>query len=103
MPPAARGGRPLLPADPRAPLAAFTLGRLQLDQLAQPRAAAAAFAQARALDPSGPLAEDALARQVIATALAGDKDEATRLATDYVALFPNGRSINSVRHHGGLK
>lgn len=91
------------PADPRAPLAAFTLGRIQLDQLAQPRAAAAAFARARALDPSGPLAEDALARQVIATALAGDRAEANRLATDYVALFPNGRSVNAVRHHGGLK
>lgn len=90
------------PTDARAPLAAFTLGRIQLDQLKQPRPAAAAFAKARALDPAGPLAEDALARQVIATAFAGDREEARRLATEYLALFPNGRSVNAVRHHGGV-
>jgi transmembrane sensor len=90
-------------ADGRAPLAAFTLGRVLLDQLAQPAAAAEAFGRARALDPTGPLAEDALARHVGAAALAGNRDEATRLATEYLTQFPNGRSVRAVKHHGGLK
>jgi hypothetical protein len=51
-------------SDPRAPLAAFTLGRVLLRELARPREAAAAFAQARALAPRGPFVEDALAREV---------------------------------------
>lgn len=91
------------PEDGRAPLAAFTLGRILLDQLAQPRAAAEAFGRARDLDPSGPLAEDALARQVGAAALSGDRAEATKLATEYVSLFPAGRSLRAVKHHGGLE
>ena len=52
------------PDDPRAPLAAFTLGRLLLMELGRPAEAAAAFAQARRLSPTGPFAEDALAREV---------------------------------------
>ncbi len=91
------------PKDGRAPLAAFTLGRVLLDQLSQPAAAAEAFARARALDPKGPLAEDALARNVGAAALSGNRDEATRLATEYLALFPEGRSVRSVKHYGGMK
>jgi transmembrane sensor len=49
--------------DPRAPLAAFTLGRVYLDELHRPADAAAAFARARALDPDGPLAADARNRE----------------------------------------
>ncbi|MEM9195556.1 MAG: FecR family protein, partial [Myxococcota bacterium] len=47
-------------SDPRAPLAAFTLGRVYLEELGQPREAAAAFARARRMAPRGSLAEDAL-------------------------------------------
>jgi ferric-dicitrate binding protein FerR (iron transport regulator) len=54
--------------DPRAPLAAFTLGRLYLDELDRPRDAAAAFARARSLDPAGPLAADARVREAEARA-----------------------------------
>jgi hypothetical protein len=50
-------------ADPRAPLAAFTLGRLYLDELHRPAEAAAAFALARSLAPDGPLAADARVRE----------------------------------------
>jgi hypothetical protein len=50
------------PKDPRAPLAAFTLGRIYLE-LGNPSDAADAFAHARALSPNGPLAADALARE----------------------------------------
>lgn len=52
------------PSDPRAPLAAFTLGRVHLEDLGAPRAAAQAFARAYELGSDGPLAEDALAREV---------------------------------------
>jgi len=46
----------------RAPLAAFTLGRMLLMELANPTEAAGAFAEARRLSPHGPLAEAALAK-----------------------------------------
>jgi len=50
------------PSDPRAPVAAFQLGRVLDDDLHDPAAAAAAFSRALALDPRGPLAPDAAAR-----------------------------------------
>jgi hypothetical protein len=50
------------PEDPRAAVAAFQLGRVFADELADPARAAAAFERARALDPSGPLAADAAGR-----------------------------------------
>lgn len=50
------------PSDPRAPVAAFQLGRVLDDDLHDPAAAAAAFSRALALDPRGPLASDAAAR-----------------------------------------
>src|SRR5262249_5270614 len=50
--------------DPRAQLAAFTLGRVYMDELGRPRLAAAAFARARAFAPRGPLAEDALFHEI---------------------------------------
>jgi TolA-binding protein len=50
------------PDDPRAAVAAFQLGRVFADELADPARAAAAFERARALDPSGPLAADAAGR-----------------------------------------
>ena len=88
--------------DPRAPLAAFTLGRVLLDELGWPKDAAKAFAKARALEPNGPLAEDALAREVEAWARAGETDEARAAAQGYLARYPNGQRAASVRRHGGL-
>ena len=64
----------LHPGDPRAPLAAFTLGRVHLEDLGAPRDAAIAFARARELAPDGPLAEDALAREVEAWSRAGEAE-----------------------------
>jgi ferric-dicitrate binding protein FerR (iron transport regulator) len=49
--------------DRRAPLAAFTLGRVYRE-LGRRREAADAFARARALDPNGPLAADARAHEL---------------------------------------
>jgi hypothetical protein len=88
--------------DPRAALAAFTLGRLLLDDLDRPRDAAAAFADVIRLAPQGELVEDALARQVDALARAGDALAARRLAEEYAETFPRGRRLRAVRASGGL-
>lgn len=88
--------------DPRAPLAAFTLGRVYLDELGQPRQAADAFARARQLAPGGALAGDALAREVEAWSRAGDATRARERADEYVRAYPNGAKLRSVRKFGGL-
>jgi transmembrane sensor len=88
--------------NPRAPLAAFTLGRVLLDELGRPREAAEAFAMVGTLDRSSQLAEDALAREVEALSRAGDSSAAHRRAEQYVRLYPAGRKIKAVRRHGGL-
>ena len=88
-------------SDPRAPLAAFTLGRVLLMELGQPSQAAAAFAEARALAPGGPFAEDALAREVEAWAKAGDKAKARARAQDYLRSYPKGLRAPAVQALGG--
>lgn len=87
--------------DPRAHLAAFTLGRVLLDELAQPAEAAEAFERARA--PRSPLAEDALARAIEAWARAGNAHRAHALALEYQRLYPQGRRMRAVTQFGGLK
>jgi transmembrane sensor len=89
-------------ADPRAPLAAFTLGRVLLDELGRPREAARAFAKARELGAGGPLEEDALAREVEAMSRAGDTAGARSRAELYVNGYPDGRRLRAVRKFGGL-
>lgn len=86
--------------DPRAPLAAFTLGRLLLTELDRPAEAAAAFAETRRLAPQGPFAEDALAREVEALGKAGHAAEAQARAEEYQRLYPNGRRTATVRAAG---
>jgi len=93
----------LHPTDGRAPLAAFTLGRMLLVKLGAPREAAAAFAQARHLAPEGPLAEDALAREVEAWAGASDRAQAHDRAAEYLRRYPAGRRVRTVRAFGGLE
>jgi transmembrane sensor len=77
--------------DARAPLAAFTLGRIYLFELDQPRKAREAFALTRRLSSQGELAEDALAREVEAAARAGAHHEAQALAHEYLSRYPQGR------------
>lgn len=89
------------PQDPRAPLAAFTLGRVLLVQLGRAREAADAFRQARSMAPEGSLAEDALAREVEASAQAALHDRARVLAVEYIARYPAGRWLKSVRSVAG--
>jgi transmembrane sensor len=85
--------------DSRAPLAAFTLGRVLLDDLDQPREAARAFRKARALAPRGPLAEDALAREAEAWSRAGDTGKARERAQQYLDAYPDGHRVRAVRKY----
>lgn len=89
--------------DPRAPFAAFTMGLVYLQELGRPGEAADAFARARRFQPSGILAEDALAREVEAAFRAGDTERAHRQAMVYVRLYPQGRRLHAVRRHGALE
>ena len=84
-------------SDRRAPVAAFTLGRVLLDDLGRPAEAAAAFRKARVLWPSGPLAEDALAREADAWERAGRVEGARAAAGDYLGQYPQGRHVAGMR------
>jgi transmembrane sensor len=85
------------PADKRAPVAAFTLGRVLLDDLGRATEAAAAFEKARVLWPSGPLAEDALAREVEAWKRAGNAERARAAGDQYLRQYPAGRHAAALR------
>jgi transmembrane sensor len=91
------------PADPHAHVAAFTIGRLLLESLGQPRQAAASFERARILAKGAPVAEDALAREVEAWAAAGERALASRRADLYRQLYPNGARLGAVLRAGGLE
>ena len=84
-------------SDSRAPLAAFTLGRIYMSQLRQPAAAARAFAQVRQLAPTGALVEDALAREAEALEQAGQHDAAQKLVQAYLKQYPTGRRSERLR------
>jgi len=83
--------------DSRAPLAAFTLGRIYMSQLKQPALAAQAFSLVRQLAPSGALVEDAMARQAEALEQAGQHEAAQKLVEDYLRQFPSGRRGERLR------
>jgi transmembrane sensor len=78
-------------SDPQAPLAAFALGRLELDALDQPRRAATALERALALGVPRSLKEDVRARLVEAYGRAGDRARAREAARAYLREFPDGR------------
>lgn len=88
------------PSDARAPLAQFRLGRLLLEDMGKPGEAAVAFARARALAPEGPLAPDALAREIESRAAAGERTTARTLARAYLTQYPNGSHAAWVRRWG---
>lgn len=75
--------------DGRAPLAAFALGRVLLDDLGQPGRAARAFRRAYELSPRGALAEDALRREIASLRKAGQKDAAELRERAYREQFPD--------------
>jgi transmembrane sensor len=79
------------PRDAQAPLAAFALGRLELDTLNAPARAATALQRALDLGVPHSLREDVRARLVEAHARSGNR-AATRVAAEaYLREFPDGR------------
>ncbi|MEM9452689.1 MAG: FecR domain-containing protein [Myxococcota bacterium] len=82
------------PADSRAPLAAFTIGRIEFGR-GRYRKAAKHFARVREMGETS-LVEHALAREVEAWAAAGDEARAQRLARDYVSRYPQGPRVDKV-------
>jgi transmembrane sensor len=83
--------------DPRAPLAAFTLGRIELDTLGQPAAAATAFQRAIRLGLPEGLTEDAYARLVEANAKAGEPEAARAARDEYERKYPHGSRSSTMR------
>lgn len=75
--------------DAKASLAAFTLGRLELER-ERPADAARAFERALSLGLPETLREDALARAVEAWARAGQTERAASAAARYRLLYPDG-------------
>jgi hypothetical protein len=84
-------------SDSRAPLSAFTLGRVLLSQLSRPGEAAEAFALARRLRPSGSLAEDSLAREAEARSAAGSTAKGRALAQQYRSRYPQGKHLPTMQ------
>lgn len=76
------------PEDERAGYAAFMLGRIQLDSLGDPNAAADAFAFAIAHPSGGFFLEDAEARRVEALSKAGRTEECRRERDQFLARHP---------------
>jgi transmembrane sensor len=83
-------------ADPQAPLAAFAVGRLELDALGRPVRAAAALNRALALGLPQSLREDVRARLVEAYLRMGNRAAARAAADAYEREFPAGRYTPSI-------
>ncbi len=79
------------PNDPRAILAAYSLGNVLLNSDSAPQEAALAFSQARTLNPQGPLAEDALMREIEAWTQGKEHERAIRLLHVYKNTYPQGQ------------
>jgi transmembrane sensor len=84
-------------ADPQASLAAFTLGRVELDSLGRPARAASAFSRAIAIGLPQGLIEDAYARLVEARVRAGDREAARAAADEYARKYPRGTRGPTIR------
>jgi transmembrane sensor len=84
-------------SDRRAPLAAFTIGKIHAEDLHDAAGGARWFERAISLGlPSG-LDEEAHARAVECFARAGSRAEAARAARRYEARFPEGRHLARVK------
>jgi TolA-binding protein len=85
------------PADARAGLAAFELGRLKMDQLGDTRGAVDALKRAVTAAPSSGFREDALARLVRAYGTLGNVESCERMRSAYLGSYPGGVHAAAVR------
>lgn len=79
-----------------AATAAFTRGRLYLYELGDAARAAQAFAETRKLAGGGPLAEDALFREIESRVRAGQSGQAKTLASLFARSYPNSGRLKAV-------
>jgi TolA-binding protein len=91
------------PHDARAGLAAFELGRLEMDVTHDDAHALSALERALALSPQGAFAEDALARVVRLHAARGDAEACRAARETYARRYPQGShlsTLSQVCEHG---
>ena len=74
----------------RARIAAFLLGRIEMEQLNHPELAARWFSTYLLEEPQGSLAEEALGRLINAYQQSGQKQLSLQAAQQYLALYPAG-------------
>jgi ferric-dicitrate binding protein FerR (iron transport regulator) len=85
------------PEDSQAALGAYTIGVLQLEQLARPRAAARHFEQALQLGISSGLRESCYLRWAEALREAGDARAASSVAREYLRSYPLGEQRDTMQ------
>jgi ferric-dicitrate binding protein FerR (iron transport regulator) len=85
------------PGDSQAALGAYTLGVLQLEQLARPRAAARRFRQALELGIAAGLRESCYVRWAEALGQTGDARELRRVARQYLRGYPLGEQRDTMQ------
>lgn len=85
------------PNEPRGALAAFSLAKLELDQLGRPDRAADTFAWVVERGAPRGLVEDAQARRIEALGRAGRAEDAAAEARAYELRWPQGRRLTEVR------
>jgi len=78
------------PGVERAHRAAYLLGRMAQEVQAEPAVASRWYEVYLAESPGGPLAEEALGRQILAYDAAGEPDLARETAQAYLQRFPDG-------------
>jgi transmembrane sensor len=79
------------PGDARAPVATFTVARLELDELGATASAARRFREVADHPHAGSLAPEALARAVTAFERAANEEAAEEARREYLRRFPDGR------------
>jgi tetratricopeptide (TPR) repeat protein len=84
------------PRDSRAAVSAFELGRIRMDALSDPKAAAAAFAESLRLSHRAQFREDALARLALAYDATGEWDSCRKIRGRYLTDYPGGVHTNAL-------
>ncbi len=86
------------PRDARTPLATFELGRIQMDQLGNPRGALETLRAAIANGPGASLREDAEARIVALLEQLGDREGCRTARESFLAHYPASAHQASIRN-----
>lgn len=83
--------------DPRASQVAFSLGKLYLEQLRDPRQAAQVFEDLVEHGAPAGLIDDVYLRWIEALVKSGQKSKAKLVADDYIQKYPSGHRIQDIK------